>query len=301
MIYSCCSENRRAAVLGNPSLKLNGIDYLEVLDNNTLVVHCLWPLSVAPATAPTAANIVIDGGESITGIAAQWVSPASPPPPLATSAEQAYFAGLEDAANVLVVRTTQIGDFSPYTLRLVNNASEAGQDPFEVTAALAGFDPQLAQVEFSFRAECGPDFDCLPQPASCPLPVAPPPINYLAKDYGGFRSVLLDRMNQLLPDWGATTEADLGVALVELLAYACDQLSYRQDAIATEAYLETARSRVSLRRHALLVDYRVHDGCNARAVGAIQAAAGFSAGAPGSQPHRHRQQRTRYARRPGQQ
>ena len=35
--------------------------------------------------------------------------------------------------------------------------------------------------------------------------------------------------------------------------------------VATEAYLETARSRVSLRRHALLVDYHVHDGCNARA------------------------------------
>ena len=43
-----------------------------------------------------------------------------------------------------------------------------------------------------------------------------------------------------------------------------DSLSYKQDAIATEAYLQTARSRISLRRHALLVDYHVHDGCNAR-------------------------------------
>ena len=265
MIFACCSENRRAAVLSNPSLKLNGIDYLEVLDYNTLVVHCLWPLSVAPATALTPANVVIDGGESITGIAALWVSPASPAPPLATATEQAYFAGLADAANVLVVRTTQTGDFSPYTLRLVNDAVKAGQDPFDITAALSGFDPQLAQVEFSFRVGCGPDFDCALQPIRCPLPGTPPPINYLAKDYGSFRSVLLDRMNQLLPGWGATTEADLGIALAELIAYVGDQLSYRQDAVATEAYLETARSRVSLRRHALLVDYRVHDGCNARA------------------------------------
>jgi hypothetical protein len=72
-------------------------------------------------------------------------------------------------------------------------------------------------------------------------------------------------MNQLLPTWGAATEADLGVVLAELVAYAGDQLSYRQDAVATEAYLLTARSRVSLRRHALLVAYRVHDGANARA------------------------------------
>jgi hypothetical protein len=52
--------------------------------------------------------------------------------------------------------------------------------------------------------------------------------------------------------------------LAELLAYCGDQLSYQQDAVATEAYLATARSRISLRRHALLVDYPVHDGCNAR-------------------------------------
>ena len=32
MIYACCDENRKAAVLGNPTL--NGIDYLEVLDND---------------------------------------------------------------------------------------------------------------------------------------------------------------------------------------------------------------------------------------------------------------------------
>ena len=34
-----------------------------------------------------------------------------------------------------------------------------------------------------------------------------------------------------------------------------DQLSYRQDVIATEAYLGTARLRTSARRHARLVDY----------------------------------------------
>jgi hypothetical protein len=51
---------------------------------------------------------------------------------------------------------------------------------------------------------------------------------------------------------------------VELLAYAGDYLSYYQDAVATEAYLGTARERISVRRHARLVDYRMHEGCNAR-------------------------------------
>jgi hypothetical protein len=35
--------------------------------------------------------------------------------------------------------------------------------------------------------------------------------------------------------------------------------------VATEAYLGTARKRVSVRRHARLLDYPMHDGCNARA------------------------------------
>jgi hypothetical protein len=43
-----------------------------------------------------------------------------------------------------------------------------------------------------------------------------------------------------------------------------DQLSYQQDAIASEAYLNSARKRVSLQRHARLVDYFVHNGTNAR-------------------------------------
>ncbi len=251
----------------------NGIDYLEVLDHDaiplnsprqrTLLIHCLRAL---PLTI-TRDNVLFTGGESITNITADWVAVASAiPAGLVNPLEQAYFQSLPDAPNVLVVRTSTAGDFSPYTLRLVNDASHAQEDPFEVTDVLTGFDPQLAEVQFSFKVECGPDFDCAPPPPNCPPDLPPPPaINYLAKDYGSFRSIMLDRMNQLLPGWGATSEADLGIALAELIAYVGDRLSYQQDAVATEAYLETARSRISLRRHALLVDYHVHDGCNARA------------------------------------
>jgi hypothetical protein len=274
MIYNCCSEHRKAAVLANPAL--NGIDYLEVLDSEavllgsprqrTLLVHCLNPLQPKNWTTD---NVMIVGGESITKITLDWVEPALPgsPPQFiqATSEEQNYFASLADADKALVVRTHVAGDFSTYCLRLVNSAVQAAQDPFAVTDVLTGFDPQLAQVSFSFKVACGLDFDCKPQSPDCPPSnLAPPPINYLAKDYGTFRTIILDRLNQLLPSWGGASEADLGVALAELIAYVGDHLSYQQDAVATEAYLETARKRVSVRRHALLVDYHVHDGCNAR-------------------------------------
>jgi hypothetical protein len=280
MIYQCCELNRKAAVLGNPTL--NGINYLELLDQSatvpadslwqqTLLVHCL---NKAP-TNLTPSNILIIGGESITGITAQWIGVASVPSTLsqATTAEVTYFGSLPDAANTLVIRTSVVGDFSTYTLRLVNNATQAQEDTFVITEALTGFDPLLAEVKFSFRVNCPPYFDCQPAPPDCPpdLPT-PPPINYLAKDYGSFRTIMLDRLNQLMPNWGGSSEADLGVALAELISYVGDQLSYRQDAIATEAYIETARSRISLRRHAILVDYHVHDGCNARAWVCVQVA-----------------------------
>ena len=274
MIYSCCNLNRKNAILANPAIGLNGIDYLEVLGlevssalgsppQQTLLIYCLNALPTTFSLSPS--NLLIVGGESITQVAAVWVAPASAPPaaPKTTAQEQKYFATL--SANVLVVRTNKAGDFSTYQLRLVNNAVQAAEDPFAVTEVLTGFDPQLAEVSFSFKVECGPDFDCGPQTSTCSqTPLTPPPINYLAKDYGSFRTLILDRLNQLLPNWGASSEADLGIVLAELIAYAGDHLSYQQDAVATEAYLETARSRISLRRHALLVDYHVHDGCNAR-------------------------------------
>jgi hypothetical protein len=72
-------------------------------------------------------------------------------------------------------------------------------------------------------------------------------------------------MSLIMPDWTERHVPDIGITLVELLAYAGDYLSYYQDAVATEAYLDTARLRTSVRRHARLVDYFMHEGCNARA------------------------------------
>ena len=102
MIYKCCDEKRKAAVLGNPTL--NGIDYLEVLGfdaqplglapQTILLVRCL---KAAPTTL-TPDNILITGGESITSIQATFVTPASIPPATMTAAQQSYFTSLTNAA-----------------------------------------------------------------------------------------------------------------------------------------------------------------------------------------------------------
>ena len=158
---------------------------------------------------------------------------------------------------VLDVQVDRPGDFSSYTLRLVRDALHP-QPP-------DGIDPMFAAVDFSFKVECPTDFDCRPRCVCPPTERREPEIDYLAKDYASFRRLMLDRMSALMPQWQERNPADLGVALVEVLAYVGDYLSYQQDAVATEAYLGMARRRISVRRHARLVDYLMHDGCNARA------------------------------------
>jgi hypothetical protein len=231
---------------------LNGIEYVEVSDSEappgwrqrTLFVRLLQP---PPAGLTPEANVVITGGERIPTVAAS-TPPAAQVPIL--------IAGLDDPATVLLVRTDSTGDFSTYTLRLV--AGPGSDEP------PAGFDPMLVSVEFSFKVECPSDFDCAPPCECAPEPAEQPAIDYLAKDFDSFRALMLDRLSLTAPDWTERTSADAGVALVEVLAYVADELSYRQDAVATEAYLGTARRRTSLRRLARLVDYTVHEGSSAR-------------------------------------
>jgi predicted phage baseplate assembly protein len=156
----------------------------------------------------------------------------------------------------LEIHVTPRGDFSRYTLSLVQPNSD---EP------LPELDPVLSRVDFSFKVECETDFDCKPGCACPPAALTAPELDYLARDYASFRQLMLDRLSLLAPQWGERNPTDLGIALVELLAYVGDYLSYRQDAIGTEAYLGTARRRVSVRRHTRLLDYAMHDGCNARA------------------------------------
>ncbi len=251
MNYFCCdNDRRRNAVQAHPTL--NGIDFLEVRDEitdpldqrqRTLLVHFLKNLTPGELTVE---NVRIEGGERIRNIKVKGVtvrgltSPSLSPP----------------ANDILEVEVSTRGDFSTYTLRLV-------QDP-NSDEPPTGFDPILSSVDFSFKVACPSDFDCKPQRACPPESGAEPEINYLAKDFASFRQLMLDRMALLTPRWTERNVADLGIALVELLAYVGDYLSYQQDAVATEAYIRTARRRASIRRHTRLVDYRMHDGRNSR-------------------------------------
>lgn len=238
LVYLCCDDRRRAELRASD---LNGIDFLEVVDSaaadpadrqRVLRVHFVKPPGdlADPSTGLGSDDVELESGVRIRDI----------------EVVDAAFDG-----DVFVVRVSTPGDYSTYTLRLTRFVGTL-------------LDRLLCAVDFSFKVECPSDFDCRTE-CDCPHePLDEPEIDYLAKDYESFRQLMLDRLALVSPEWTERNAADASVALVELLAYAGDHLSYEQDALATEAYLGTARRRASVRRHANLVDYPMHDGCNAR-------------------------------------
>jgi hypothetical protein len=274
---SCATDDRRETV--RRSGHLAGIDYVEVYpDRLNLCVHFFGslPTSLGPD------NVVIEGGERIRGIRVL----------------RAEFDRHDDGDTCLRVTVDRVGDFSRYCICLVavdappatcppppsceidgSTVPMAVDDKHSVRCSFdplppspmtrpvpAGIDPRYACADFSFRIDCPSDLDCAEQ-CGCDegddMPPAPA-IDYLARDFTSFKRLMLDRMSATMPAWREQHLPDIGITLVELFAYAADQYSYTLDAVATEAYLGTAQHRISIRRHARLLDYRLHEGCNAR-------------------------------------
>ena len=243
--------------------QLNGVDSVEVSDDGLLLTVMF--LGKAPhGLGPE--NVRIDGGRRITGLTDITV--------VDVSIEREEDPELDD---LLYVTLDQAGDTSRYVLSLVETDpyGRPGTEPFR------GFDQRYHRASFSFRPDCPTPFDCKEdEPETDGFPAAPV-VDYTARDYDTIRKLLLDRLALTTPDWVERNPADLGVTLVELLAYTGDQISYQQDAVATEAYLDTARRRVSVRRHVRLIDYAMNDGCTARAYVTVQTA-GDTTLAPGT-------------------
>ena len=246
----CCDDDSQRRDHARKSQK-NGFDYVEVSCEQTELA--VYFLGKAPGWEITPKHLRLDGGRRVRDIRI-----------LEVHVDRGDDEDVDDIMRVMVDRP---GDFSTYTLCIEGVDAETGRP---TGRAPEDFDPRYACVCFSFKASCPNDLDCAPAASCDPEPRIEPAIDYLAKDYATFRRLMLDRMALLMPEWKERHIPDLGITLVELLAYVGDQLSYYQDAVATEAYLDTARLRISVRRHLRLVDYHLHEGCNARTWMAIE-------------------------------
>ncbi|MFJ9406930.1 hypothetical protein [Streptomyces sp. NPDC101393] len=243
---------RQAAALGDEAL--NGVDFVEyerieppagspagAEPRHVLHVHWLAELPADVYGLLTRTDwLHVHGGTRITGIG--------------------VLRAARDTArdHVLDVEVDRQGDFSPYLLSVGWLRDDDGwrHEPQRV-------DRLFSVAPVNFRPGCPVDFDCAPPAPGPRAAPAEPALDYLAKDYAGFRQLLWDLVAQRNPRWTERSPADLGITLLELFAYEADQLSYFQDAVANEAFLDTARQRVSAKRHARLVDYLMHDGRNA--------------------------------------
>ena len=197
-------DNRRTLLLAS---RLNGLDEVEVMDDRrTLLVRFFHD---APEGLG-ATHLRITGGVAVRHIHVLDVVPVGSHDP--------------DIPALVKVTLDRTGDASIYQLHV---------------AGIDGIDQRYTNAPFVFFPEADDGLDCSGAAASPPPSSATAPhINYLAKDYAGFRQVMLDRLAVTLPAWQETHIPDFGIMLVELLAYVADRLSYYQDAVATEAYLE---------------------------------------------------------------
>jgi predicted phage baseplate assembly protein len=249
---SCRDDARRELLLAHPALNLNGIDFVEFVQptpsTNLLLVHFLFPVDpglygLTGANFPT---IRIEGGARIVGITA------------IESGIKIHGPGPD--AFILEIPVSAQGDYSTYWLSF-GWTHVASDNSWSFN--LPKIDRQFSVAPINFRPGCPIGFDCAPATPALPPPSPGPPLDYLARDFASFQQLLLDLVTQLNPDWIETSPADLGITLLELLAYQGDYLSYFQDVVANEAFLDTVRKRISAKRHARLVDYHMHDGRNA--------------------------------------
>jgi hypothetical protein len=230
-VPACAEDLRRAIIRAHPTL--NGLDFADYRFDPLALPgrrHELRVTFLKPPPALTPADLAITGGARVVGIGVTAVE-----------------AGPADTLRVFV---TDAGDFSIYRLAVREPASW-------------DIDALLSAVPVNFKAGCPTDLDCRVE-FTCPEPEGERPLlDHMARDYASFRAWLLDLARTRNPSWRETHPAEPATALVELLAAEGDRLAWMQDAVGTEAYLETCRLRVSARRHARLVDYRMHDGRNA--------------------------------------
>lgn len=154
---------------------------------------------------------------------------------------------------VLRLAISPIGDYSTYTLSVDH----------------ANIDPLFSSLEFKFRPGCF-SIDCAPDWTSSPPPDPTPAFDLLARDYESYRHALVVAMQKRVPDWVPTSDADLSVTLIDLFSASADELADVQDRVMNEAYLATARRRVSLARHARLVDYYIYEGNQASTILALR-------------------------------
>lgn len=91
-------------------------------------------------------------------------------------------------------------------------------------------------------------------PLRSPLPF----VNYSSRDWDSVREAFLDYLKKKFPnDWTDFSESNLGMALIEVVAYAFEVLSFSVDRAVNENFITTAQERQSVIKLAALLGYKL--------------------------------------------
>ena len=192
------------------------------------------------------------GHRRIAGLAGRRAALAGVRPPTGTVSG---LPGDDARRRALVVRTSlerRLVDLHPAPRRRPGRA-----------VAPAGIDIAASAAPFSFTVDCPSDLDCAPA-TERPAAVADLLPGTISRATTRRCAAGCSTASPPSCPAGPTQPGRPGRHAGRAVRRLGDRLAYWQDAVAVEAYLGTARRRTSVRRHARLLDYHVHEGCSAR-------------------------------------
>lgn len=82
-------------------------------------------------------------------------------------------------------------------------------------------------------------------------------IDYTARDYTSIRNELIRHIDSIAPNWTDRSSSDIGVTLLEAMAYLGDILSYNLDRVHNESYLATAQTQQAVSYILRLIGYKM--------------------------------------------
>ena len=92
-------------------------------------------------------------------------------------------------------------------------------------------------------------------------------VKYAARDYPSIYDSLLRRLKieyaEVYNDYASTTQ---GIMILELMAFAMQEIQWYLDRTANDCFLETARTRAAVERHVSQIGYKMRPAAANRAV-----------------------------------